>query len=212
MAFSGAEEFLEKYKDTKDTGIIGHFGLGFYSSFMVADKVEIITKSHKDEPAAHWSCDGSPEYSLKKADKETHGTEIILHINEDSKEFLEEARVKELLVKYNKFMPVPIKFGTRTKTEKTGEGDDATEEEIEVDNIINTTNPAWTKQPSDLKDEDYKGFYRELYPMQFEEPLFNIHLNIDYPFHLTGILYFPKLNNDMSVQKDRIQLYQNQVL
>ncbi len=212
VAFSGAEEFLEKYKDTaKDSGIIGHFGLGFYSSFMVADKVEIITKSHKDEPAAHWSCDGSPKYDLKKADKETHGTEIILHINEDSKEFLEESRVRELLVKYNKFMPVPIKFGTRTETEKVGEGDDAKEEEFEVDNIINNPDPAWTKQPSELKEEDYKGFYRELYPSQFEAPLFNIHLNIDYPFNLTGILYFPKLSNDMSVQKDRIQLYQNQV-
>ncbi|MEM9686719.1 MAG: molecular chaperone HtpG, partial [Bacteroidota bacterium] len=212
VAFSGAEEFLEKYKDTaKDAGIIGHFGLGFYSAFMVADKVEIITKSYKDEPAAHWSCDGSPQYTLEKVEKTEHGTEIILHINSDSEEFLEDSKISELLRKYNKFMPVPIKFGTRTETQKEGEGEDAKEEEITVDNIINNPNPAWTKQPADLKEEDYKNFYRELYPMQFEEPLFNIHLNIDYPFHLTGILYFPRLKNDMNIQKDRIQLYQNQV-
>ncbi|WP_340075671.1 molecular chaperone HtpG [Leptobacterium sp. I13] len=212
VAFSGAEEFLEKYKDSaKDSGIIGHFGLGFYSAFMVADKVAIITKSYKDEPAAHWVCDGSPQFTLEKSDKKERGTEIILHIAEDSKEFLEENRIQELLVKYNKFMPVPIKFGTRTETEKTGEGEDAKEKEVQVDNIINNPDPAWTKQPADLKEEDYKNFYRELYPMQFEEPLFNIHLNVDYPFHLTGILYFPKLTNDLNIQKDRIQLYQNQV-
>lgn len=212
VAFSGAEEFLEKYKDAaKDAGIIGHFGLGFYSAFMVADKVEIITKSYKDEPAAHWSCDGSPQYTLEETEKTEHGTEIILHINSDSEEFLEDARISDLLRKYNKFMPVPIKFGTRTETKKEGEGEDAKEEEITVDNIINNPNPAWTRQPADLKEEDYKSFYRELYPMQFEEPLFNIHLNIDYPFHLTGILYFPRLKNDMNIQKDRIQLYQNQV-
>ncbi len=212
VAFSGAEEFLEKYKDTaKDSGIIGHFGLGFYSAFMVAKKVEIITKSYKDEPAAHWMCDGSPKFTLKETKKENHGTEIILHIADDSTEFLEENRITQLLSKYNKFMPIPIKFGTREETKKTGKDDDAKEEKITVDNIINNPNPAWTKQPADLKEEDYKNFYRELYPMQFEEPLFNIHLNVDYPFNLTGILYFPRLTNDMSIQKDKIQLYQNQV-
>ncbi|WP_353117287.1 molecular chaperone HtpG [Myroides odoratus] len=204
VAFSGAEEFLEKYKDSaKDTGIIGHFGLGFYSAFMVADKVEIITKSFKDAPAAHWTCDGSPEYTLEESDKQERGTEIILHIAEDSLDFLEDYKIRELLTKYNKFMPVPIKFGTHEE----GEGDD----KVEVDTIINNPTPAWTKQPADLTDEDYKNFYRELYPMQFEEPLFHIHLNVDYPFNLTGILYFPKLSVDMQMQKDKIQLYQNQV-
>jgi molecular chaperone HtpG len=215
IAFSGAEEFIEKYKDKdgKDAGIIGHFGLGFYSAFMVAKKVEIITKSYKDEPAAHWTCDGSPEFTLVESDKKERGTEIILHIADDSTEFLEESRIRELLVKYNKFMPIPIKFGTRTETLPKPE--DAKEEDAaptqEVDNIINNPNPAWTKQPTELEDKDYKNFYRELYPMQFEEPLFHIHLNVDYPFNLTGILYFPKMTNDMSVQKDKIQLYQNQV-
>ena len=211
VAFSGAEEFLEKYKDKKeDAGIIGHFGLGFYSSFMVADKVEIITKSYKDEPAAHWICDGSPEYSLKKSQKEERGTEIILHISKDSKEYLEESKITELLNKYNKFMPFPIKFGTKEETIKKDEKGKESETKT-VDNIINNTNPAWTKTPSDLKDEDYKNFYKELYPFQFEEPLFHIHLNVDYPFNLTGILYFPKISNDLNIQKDRIQLYQNQV-
>ena len=214
IAFSGAEEFLDKYKDDeKDAGIIGHFGLGFYSSFMVADKVDIITKSYKDEPAVHWSCDGSPKFSIKKSKKEDRGTEIILHIAEDSTEFLEDGRITELLNKYNKFMPIPIKFGTKTETLPKPEG--AKEEDPaptqEVDNIINNPNPAWTKQPSELEDADYKNFYRELYPMQFEEPLFNIHLNVDYPFNLTGILYFPKLSNDLNIQKDKIQLFQNQV-
>lgn len=204
IAFSGAEEFLEKYKDTaKDSGIIGHFGLGFYSAFMVADKVEIITKSFKDEPAVHWICDGSPEFTLSKAEKTDFGTEIVLHIADDSTEFLEDGRISELLLKYNKFMPVPIQFGTHTE----GEGDD----KKEVPTIINNPNPAWTKAPSELTDEDYTNFYRELYPMQFSEPLFHIHLNVDYPFNLTGILYFPKLQGDMQVQKDKIQLYQNQV-
>lgn len=214
VAFSGAEEFLEKYKDSaKDSGIIGHFGLGFYSAFMVAEKVEIITKSYKDEPAVHWVCDGSPEFTLEAADKQERGTEIILHIAEDSTEFLEKHRISELLKKYNKFMPVPIKFGTKTETLPKPEdaGDDYKPETIEVDNIINNPNPAWTKQPTDLNDEDYKAFYHELYPMQFDEPLFNIHLNVDYPFNLTGILYFPKLSADLQVQKDKIQLYQNQV-
>ena len=214
VAFSGAEEFLEQYKDTaNDSGIIGHFGLGFYSAFMVAEKVEIITKSHQEEPAAHWTCDGSPEYTLETSDKQTRGTEIILHIDKDSKEFLEEARVGELLQKYNKFMPIPIKFGTKEETLPLPEdaAEDIDPEKVTVDNIINNPEPAWTKKPSDLKGENYKSFYRELYPMQFEEPLFNIHLNVDYPFNLTGILYFPKLNNDLNIQKDRIQLYQNQV-
>jgi molecular chaperone HtpG len=214
VAFSGAEEFLEKYKDSaKDSGIIGHFGLGFYSAFMVAEKVEIITKSFKDEPAAHWTCDGSPEFTLETSDKTSRGTEIILHIAEDSLEFLEEFKIRELLTKYNKFMPIPIKFGTRKETLPKPEDapEDFVAETIEVDNIINNPTPAWTKLPTDLTDEDYKSFYHELYPMQFEEPLFNIHLNVDYPFNLTGILYFPKLSNDMQMQKDRIQMYQNQV-
>ena len=214
VAFSGAEEFLDKYKDSaKDSGIIGHFGLGFYSAFMVAHKVEIITKSHTDAPAVHWSCDGSPEFVLEPSDKTDRGTEIILHISEDSKDYLEKGKIRGLLEKYNKFMPIPIKMGTRTETLPKPEG--AKEEDPaptkEVDDIVNNPNPAWTKSPNDLNNEDYKNFYRELYPMQFEEPLFNIHLNVDYPFNLTGILYFPKLSNDLNIQKDRIQLYQNQV-
>ena len=214
VAFSGAEEFIDKYKDkVEDSGIIGHFGLGFYSAFMVAEKVEIITKSFKDEPAAHWVCDGSPEFTLEEASKTERGTEIILHIAEDSTEFLEESRISELLNKYNKFMPVPIKFGTKEETLPLPEDadKDAKPETKTVDNIVNNPSPAWTKQPADLEEQDYKDFYRELYPMQFEEPLFNIHLNVDYPFNLTGILYFPKLSNDLNIQKDRIQLYQNQV-
>lgn len=214
VAFSGAEEFLEKYKDSaKDSGIIGHFGLGFYSAFMVAHKVEIITKSYKDEPAAHWTCDGSPEFTLEPHSKTERGTEIILHIADDSLEFLEDFKIRELLTKYNKFMPVPIKFGTKTETIPVPEGaaEDVKPETVEVDNIINNPNPAWTKQPADLNDEDYKNFYRELYPMSFDEPLFNIHLNVDYPFNLTGILYFPKLSDNIQIQKDKISLYQNQV-
>jgi len=214
VAFSGANEFLEKYKeDAEDSGIIGHFGLGFYSAFMVADKVEILSKSYKDEPAAHWTCKGTVEFTLTEGDKKEHGTEIILHINEENEEFLKEARIRELLTKYNKFMPIPIKFGTKEKTLPKAE--DAPEDEeaktVVVDDIINNPNPAWTKQPTELEDEDYKEFYRELYPTQFEDPLFHIHLNVDYPFHLTGILYFPRLSNDMTLQKDKIQLYQNQV-
>ncbi len=222
IAFSGAEEFLEKYKDDKnDTGVIGHFGLGFYSAFMVADKVEIITKSYKDEPAAHWTCDGSPEYTLVAHDKKDRGTEIILHIADDSTEFLEEGKIRGLLTKYNRFNQVPIKFGTKEindpnftpKTTKDKDGKETTEphKQITVDNIINNPNPAWTKKPADLEDEDYKKFYQELYPTQFEESLFHIHLNVDYPFNLTGILYFPKLTPNMDIQKDKIQLYQNQV-
>ncbi len=214
IAFSGAEEFLEKYKDSaKDSGIIGHFGLGFYSAFMVANKVEIITKSYKDEPAAHWICEGTTQFTLEEGNKAGRGTEIILHINEDDKEFLKESRIRELLIKYNKFMPVPIKFGTKEETLPLPEDapEDAKPETKTVDNIINNPDPAWTKQPTELEDEDYKSFYRELYPMQFEDPLFHIHLNVDYPFNLTGILYFPKMGQDMNIQKDKIQLYQNQV-
>jgi molecular chaperone HtpG len=213
VAFSGAEEFLEKYKDSKDSGIIGHFGLGFYSAFMVADRVDIITKSHTDAPAVKWSCDGSPEYTLEPSDKADRGSEIVLHINAESEEFLEESKIKELLNKYNKFMPIQIKFGTKKEYLPIPEGspEDTKAEEVEVDNIINNPTPAWTKKPADLKDEDYKSFYREMYPYQFEEPLFNIHLNVDFPFNLTGILYFPKLSPNLQVQKDKIQLYQNQV-
>lgn len=215
IAFSGAEEFLAKYKDTaKDSGVIGHFGLGFYSAFMVANEVEIITKSYTDAPAVRWVCDGSPEFSLEETDlRSERGTEIILHLNDESLEFLEEYRIEQLLRKYNKFMPVPIKFGTKQvplPRPKNAPEDYKTEYRTE-DNIINNPTPAWTKQPADLSDEDYKQFYHELYPTQFEEPLFHIHLNVDYPFNLTGILYFPKLSNDMQLQKDRIQLYQNQV-
>ena len=215
VAFSGAEEFVEKYKDkVEDSGIIGHFGLGFYSAFMVADKVEIFTKSFKDDAkAVRWECDGSPKYTLEEIERKERGTEIVLHIDEDSKDFLEDTKITELLTKYNKFMPIPIKFGTREESlplpKDAKEGTEP--EKITVDNIVNNPKPAWTKNPSDLKEEDYKSFYRELYPMQFEEPLFNIHLNVDYPFHLTGILYFPKLSKNLDPTKDRIQLYQNQV-
>lgn len=215
VAFSGAEEFLDKYKDAgKEAGIIGHFGLGFYSAFMVASKVEILSKSYReDAPAVHWTCEGNPEFTIKKGKKKDRGTEIILHIADDSTEFLEEQRIRELLLKYNKFMPVPIKFGTRTETLPKPEGakEDEPAPTREVDHIINNPNPAWTRKPTDLEDSDYKDFYRELYPMQFEDPLFHIHLNVDYPFNLTGILYFPKLSNEINLQKDRIQLYQNQV-
>jgi molecular chaperone HtpG len=220
IAFSGAEEFLDKYKDN-EAGIIGHFGLGFYSAFMVASKVELITKSFKDEPAAHWTCDGSPEFTLVESDKKDRGTEIILHIGEDSLDFLEENKIGGLLDKYNRFNQVQIKFGTKEvndpeftpATTKDAEGKETTEahKQITVDNIINNTAPAWTKMPAELKEEDYDNFYRELYPAQFEESLFHIHLNVDYPFNLTGILFFPKLSPSMDMQKDKIQLYQNQV-
>ncbi len=222
IAFSGAEEFIDKYKDkVEDSGIIGHFGLGFYSAFMVADKVDIITKSFKDAPAVKWSCDGSPNYTIDPAEKETRGSEIVLHIAEDSLEFLEESKITELLTKYNRFNQIPIKFGTKeindpeftpqTTTDKDGKETTEPHKQITVDNIINNTDPAWTKKPSDLEAEDYNNFYRELYPTQFEEPLFHIHLNVDYPFNLTGVLYFPKLSQGMDMQKDKIQLYQNQV-
>jgi len=212
VAFSGAEEFLEKYKDSaKDSGIIGHFGLGFYSAFMVSDSVEIISKSHKKDPAVHWKCDGSPEFTLTNAKKTDRGTEVILNISKDSKSFLEENTIRELLKKYNRFMPVPIKFGQKEISKKVGEGKDEKEIKETVDDIINITEPAWTKKPKDLKDEDYNKFYKDLYPMNFEDPLFNIHLNVDYPFTLTGILFFPKIKNDINIQKDKIQLFQNQV-
>ncbi len=213
LAFSGAEEFVQKYQDKADaSAIIGHFGLGFYSSFMVAEKVEIISKSHrKGEPAAHWECDGNPEFKLTETEKEDRGTDIILHINEESKEFLSESKIRELLTKYCKFLPVPIQFGTKEITEKDGEGEDAKEIKKEVADIINNPEPAWTKTPSSLGDDDYKAFYRELYPFTFEEPLFHIHLNVDYPFDLTGILYFPKIKPNMELNRNKIQLYQNQV-
>jgi len=212
LAFSGAEEFLSKYEDkVEGSGIIGHFGLGFYSAFMVSERVEIFTKSHTEAPAVRWECDGSPEFTLEEVQKDTRGTDIVLHIAEDSIEFLEDAKISELLNKYCKFLPVPIKFGTKEITNTVGEGEDAKEEKETVDNIINNPSPAWTKSPSSLKEDDYKSFHRELYPMNFEEPLFHIHLNVDYPFNLTGILYFPKLKQNMDLNKNRIQLYCNQV-
>jgi len=206
IAFSSAGEFVEKLKNTDSNTVIGHFGLGFYSAFMVADKVEILTKSYKEEPAVKWICDGSTEFTLEEINKEQRGSEIILHIAEDSKEFLEEARIKTLLNKYCKFLPIPIQFGFKWQSEEDKKAEKPLEPEI-----INNTNPAWTKTPSTLTDEDYKNFYRELYPMNFDEPLFWIHLNVDYPFNLTGILYFPKLKKNFEVQKDKIQLYSNQV-
>ena len=204
IAFSGAEEFLDKYKNDANA-IIGHFGLGFYSSFMVSKQVEIITRSFKDDAkGVRWSCDGNPDYTMEETDKAGRGTDIILHIDDENKEFLEEGKIQELLSKYCKFLPVPVAFGKK-KTWKDGK-----EQETDEDNIINNTTPAWTKKPADLKDEDYASFYRELYPFG-EEPLFHIHLNVDYPFHLTGILYFPKVSNQMDLQRNKIQLYCNQV-
>ncbi|MEZ4800797.1 MAG: molecular chaperone HtpG [Flavobacteriales bacterium] len=214
IAFSGAEEFVSKYKDAQ---IIGHFGLGFYSAFMVASKVEIKTLSQKnDSKAVHWECDGTTAFTLKEIEKKDAGTEIILHIAEDSEEFLDNFRLEEILTKYCKFMPVQIQFGTRTNwiDDPSGEKDEegnAKKVEEQVANIINNTSPAWTKKPADLKDEDYKEFYHELYPTSFDEPLFNIHINVDYPFNLTGILYFPKLKNNFEMQKNKVQLYSNQV-
>jgi molecular chaperone HtpG len=209
VAFSSAEEFLEKYKD--DASIIGHFGLGFYSSFMVADKVEVITKSFRDDAGAvRWECDGNPEYTIEPHNRTERGTEIILHINEENVEYLEDSRIRELLNKYCKFLPVEIKFGTKTETTYEGEGDAKQEIKSEVDDIVNNPHPIWKKKPADLTDDDYKNFYRELHPFS-QPPLFWIHLNIDYPFNLTGILYFPKLTNNFEVQKNKIQLYSNQV-
>jgi len=205
IAFSSAEEFLEKYKD-KANAIIGHFGLGFYSSFMVSSKVEIHTKSFKkDSKAIKWECDGSPEFSIEEIKKEDYGTKIILHIDEESKDFLEKSKIEELLKKYCKFLPVPIVFGKKTEWKEGKEVD------TDQDNQINNTSPAWTKKPADLKEEDYQSFYKELYPMTFDNPLFNIHLNVDYPFNLTGILYFPKIKQNFEIQKNKIQLYSNQV-
>lgn len=217
IAFSGAEEFVNKYKDKVDKNVvIGHFGLGFYSAFMVAKKVEIYSLSYKSgSKAVRWECDGSPEYTIEEISNRTQrGTNIVLHIADDCEEYLENHKIEGLLKKYCKFLPVEIKFGTKKDWVDKGEKDEKGEvkhTEVEVDNIINNPSPAWTKKPVDLKDEDYKAFYRELYPMQFEEPLFHIHLNVDYPFNLTGILYFPKLSNKLEMPKDRIQLYCNQV-
>jgi len=217
VAFSSAEEFLKKYEGKSDEAqVIGHFGLGFYSAFMVAEKVEVFTKSHKDEPAVHWICDGNPEYNTKKHDRTERGTEIVLHVAKDSEEFLEEQRLRGILDKYCKFLPVEIKFGTKTikVDDPDGKKDDdgnLLKHDEEVDDIINNPKPAWTKSPQDLKEADYKSFYRELYPMTFEEPLFNIHLNVDYPFNLTGILYFPRLKENIDLNRNKIQLYSNQV-
>lgn len=219
IAFSGAEEFVNKYKDKVDKNVvIGHFGLGFYSAFMVAKKVEIYSLSYKEgAKAVHWECDGSPDYQLEEiGNRSQRGTNIVLHIADDCEEYLEKTKIQGLLTKYCKFLPVEIKFGTRKEWKKPEPKDgekpeDVKDIELEVDNIINNPSPAWTRKPADLKDEDYRNFYRELYPMQFEEPLFWIHLNVDYPFNLTGILYFPKLSNKLEMPKDRIQLYSNQV-
>jgi molecular chaperone HtpG len=209
IAFSGAEEFVKKYEnENKQNSIIGHFGLGFYSSFMVSDKVHIRTLSYQDgAQSVEWECDGSPEFSLKKADKKDRGTEVILHIDEDSKDFLEDHKINELLNKYCKFLPVPIQFGTKEETSK-----DDNDKEIKktIPNIINNPSPVWTKKPTNLKDEDYVGFYKELYPFT-DDPLFWIHLNVDYPFNLTGVLYFPKISNNFELQKEKIQLYCKQV-
>ncbi len=204
IALSSAEDFVEKYKD-KASAIIGHFGLGFYSSFMVSEKVEVITKSYKDDSkAVKWSCDGTPEYDIEEIKKETRGTDIILHIDDESKEFLADNKINELLNKYCKFLPVEIAFG------KEKEWKDGKEVELDKDKIINNPNPIWTKKPVDLKDEDYGKFYKDLYPMS-EDPLFNIHLNVDYPFNLTGVLYFPKIKDNLDIQRNKIQLYSNQV-
>ena len=204
IAFSGAEEFMNKYKDNA-AAIIGHFGLGFYSSFMVSDKVEIVTKSYKEgAKAVKWSCEGNPEYTLEETEKAERGTDIIMYINEEEKDFLEDSKVNELLTKYCKFLPIEIISGKK-KEWKDGEYRDTDE-----DNVINDTNPAWTRKPADLNEEDYEKFYRELYPMA-QEPLFHIHLTVDYPFNLTGILYFPKIDNKFEIQKNKIQLYSNQV-
>jgi len=210
IAFSSAEEFLEKYKGTDAASIIGHFGLGFYSSFMVAKEVEIITKSYIEEaPAVRWVCDGSPQYKMEKHARTERGTEIILHISEEDEQFLDEYKIVELLKKYCRFLPVPIRCGNEKYWDKP-EGEEKSKE-FERPRIINNTNPLWKQAPSGLTQEDYLKFYRELYPMTFEEPLFQIHLNVDYPFNLTGILYFPKVKNQMEFQKNKVQLYCNQV-
>jgi len=221
IAFSSAEEFVKKFKtktEAEQNAIIGHFGLGFYSSFMVSDKVELITKTYKKggpTKAVKWSCDGSPDYTIEEADKTDRGAEVILHISKEEKEFLEDYKINELLKKYCRFLPVPIQFGTKkdhvkVEGEKDKDGNDKYVD-VEKPNIINNIDPLWKKTPTDLKDEDYKAFYRELYPLNFEEPLFHIHLNVDYPFNLTGVLYFPKVKRNFEVQRDKIQLYVNQV-
>jgi molecular chaperone HtpG len=228
IAFSGAEDFLAKYKGNDATNIIGHFGLGFYSSFMVADRVDILTKSYqKDSPAVKWSCDGSPDFTLEEIDKTDRGTEIVLHVTDDDlQEFVNEDKLVELLNKYCRFLPVPIRCGTKTEWRKKDDNQDnldnknnennekkeePKEEAVQVPRIINDTDPIWQKQPSTLTDEDYNKFYHELYPMSFEEPMFHIHLNVDYPFNLTGVLYFPKIKNQLDLKKNRVQLYCNQV-
>ena len=205
IAFSGAEEFVNQYKD-KAEAIIGHFGLGFYSAFMVADKVEIFSQSYDENAkAVHWSCEGNPEYQMEETIKAERGTDVVLHINDEFSQYLEDATIEGLLKKYCKFLPVEIAFSMKK------EWKDGKQVETGEENIVNNTTPAWTRKPADLKDEDYKAFYRELYPMQFDEPLFHIHLNVDYPFHLTGILYFPKIKNNLDVHRNKIQLYCNQV-
>ena len=218
IAFSGAEEFVNKYKDAdKKNSIIGHFGLGFYSAFMVAKEVEIISKSQQPNSLpVRWVCDGSPNFTMEETKKKTKGTDVILHISDDSTEFLEDSRISQILNKYCKFLPVEIKFGTKTEKIDDPKGkkdDDGNVVKIDKvsDNIVNNTKPAWTKTPSNLKEKHYKEFYRELYPMEFSDPLFHIHLNVDFPFNLTGILYFPKLKNNLEVQKNKINLYSNQV-
>jgi molecular chaperone HtpG len=209
VAFSSAQEFLDRYKG--DASIIGHFGLGFYSAFMVSEKVEVVTKSWQDDSAAvRWICDGNPEYSIEESEKNTRGTDVILHISEDAVEYLEESRIQSLLDKYCKFLPIAIQFGTRTETNYEGEGEEEKEIQTEVKNIVNNPSPIWKKSPAGLTDEDYRNFYEELYPYS-TPPLFWIHLNIDYPFNLTGILYFPQMSNTIEVQKNKIQLYSNQV-
>jgi molecular chaperone HtpG len=221
IAFSSAEEFVKKFKtksESERNAIIGHFGLGFYSSFMVSDKVEIHTKTYKkggQTKAIKWECDGSPDYNLTEIDRKERGTDVVLHIDKENKEFLEESRILEILRKYSRFLPIAIEFGTEKTYEKVeGEKDEqGNDKEIEVEKprIINNTDPLWKKKPADCSEEDYKNFYRELYPMTFDEPLFHIHLNVDYPFNLTGILYFPKVKKNIEIQKDKIQLYSNQV-
>lgn len=218
IAFSGAEEFVNKYKGKEGAEqIIGHFGLGFYSAFMVSDKVQIRTLSHlKGTNAVQWESNGSPEYTIENIEKQGRGTDIVLFINEESKEFLDNARIQGILDKYCKFLPIPVEFGTKTEYEDNPDGDkdengNIKRVAVEVPNQINNVNPAWTKAPVDLKDEDYAAFYRELYPMTFEDPLFHIHLNVDYPFNLTGILYFPKITENVEVQRNKINLYSNQV-
>lgn len=215
IAFSGATEFVEKFKEAKDANeIIGRFGLGFYSAFMVADLVEIQTLSYQEgAQAVKWTCDGSTSYEISEGNRTERGTDIILHVNEESEEFLDQSRIGEILDKYGKFLPVPIRFGTRSTSEPDGEDEEGKPKykTVEVDHIINNTHPAWVKSPSELKDEDYLAFYRELYPHSMDDPLFWIHLNVDYPFNLTGILYFPKLKNDFEIQRNKIKLYSRQV-